>query len=67
MSGPAVIAHLLIDIATNLERELPDVGTRRIIRSVQAAHGAARVLLPDLSSYTVAVARIARATITGHA
>jgi hypothetical protein len=59
-----VIARLLVEIATSLERELPDVGSRRIIRSVQSAHHAARVLLPDLASYAAAVGRLARATAT---
>jgi hypothetical protein len=65
MSGPAVIAHVLVEIATSLERELPDIGSRRIIRSVQSAHRVASVLLPDLGSYAAAVGRLARASATG--
>jgi hypothetical protein len=65
MFGPAVVAHILVEIATSLERELPDIGSRRIIRSVQSAHRAASGLLPDVGSYTAAVGRLARAAATG--
>lgn len=64
MSGPAVVAHLLVEIATSLERELPDIGSRQIIRSVQAAHRVARVLLPDVASYAAAVGRLARSNVS---
>ena len=64
MSGPAVIVHVLVEIAASLERQLPDVGSRRIIRSVQSAHRVASVLLPDLAAYATAVRRLAQATAT---